>query len=695
MAAMQRRLVEYMGLCVFMLFSLPVYGQQGEDGEDLEMEMFFSPAETVSSATKHAQPLEESPSSVTVLTREDIEASGARTLPEVLRLVPNMDVLMVKPMWYGLGVRGRTTEASDTMLLLVDGRDVTLEFFGFPLWSLYPYSMDDVERIEVIRGPGSALYGANALTGVVQIITREPGSGPRLSFSARGGEHGQLELHGRGTFKTGPLALAVSLSKVRDDLWSARDTAGRSLLLGRLEGKVDLGSKSAFTVETGIFSGNGILYADFGPVRLDDGLNVYARARFDYEDLELQAVYDRSSYDLDLGVKLYLASADLNLASIPVFAAHTDKVNLQAQHFIEVFFNRLTYGAEYVFNHNYGAALSPTDYDEHRMGLYVQDEFDLAGLLAKLAELRIVTLSLTTGLRFDYNSVTENAEFSPRAAIVYKPWQHHSFRLGYAHAFLKPTLLESAVAFRLEPGDIEVFDKMKLSNPDLKNQVIDSLELGYSGGFFDQRLILRVDFAYNWYKNQVWFEYDPDRIHYRVVGPISVPDISGGMGFGYTNDASGHYGHDLELQIIARPLDVLRLFFQVGYRQIFGSRSKAFSDREPVWRLAAGADLRGSSDWSASLRAFYVTPYWRDLPNYQSILEPTIPFRVPAALLLNARVARELDLGILRLSAGIEAFNLLGARFRENAGSDSPNGPDPGTERLDRRIVVFLRGDLW
>jgi iron complex outermembrane receptor protein len=137
-------------------------GAFAQEEEDLEVEMFFAPAETVTSTVQHAQPLEQSPSAVTVLTREDIQASGARSIPELLRLVPNMDIYMVKPLWYAIGARGVTTIVSDSALLLVNGRDVTIDFFGSPFSTVQHFSMDDVERVEVIRGPGSALYGANA-----------------------------------------------------------------------------------------------------------------------------------------------------------------------------------------------------------------------------------------------------------------------------------------------------------------------------------------------------------------------------------------------------------------------------------------------------------------------------------------------------------------------------------------------------
>jgi outer membrane cobalamin receptor len=101
---------------------------------------------------------------------------------------------VINPLGYEVGIRGDTAMNSDTVLLLVDGRDLTMELFGFPSWVVQHFSLDDIERIEVIRGPGSALYGSNAFAGVVNVILRAPGKGPRAMASVRGGEHGRTEV---------------------------------------------------------------------------------------------------------------------------------------------------------------------------------------------------------------------------------------------------------------------------------------------------------------------------------------------------------------------------------------------------------------------------------------------------------------------------------------------------------------------
>ena len=370
---------------------------------------------------------------------------------------------------------------------------------------------------------------------------------------------------------------------------------------------------------------------------------------------------------------------------------HTDKVGILAQYAFELPFNRLTVGVEYVFNAYHAEAFVQPDHREHRVGTFVQDELDLAELLNELAGTSLPPLLLTAGLRYDYNSKTR-FELSPRAAVVFAPSNQHSLRLGYAHAFLKPTFFESSLHIKLNPRDVDI-DELDVSNPVLDNQTIDSIDLGYQGKFFDESLELHLDFAYNWYRHSIGFSYDPEQMDYIEIGGVRIPNINGG-GFGFTNNTDGTNGHTIDLQVVFRPHDDLRLFFTTGYRQIFWRDSGRFSSSEPVLHLAAGADLRLPSGLSLALRSFYTSRHVRTMGQPQSILDPMVRLEVPAYLLLNARLEWRLPAGPAQLRAGVEGFNLLGTRFRELPGFTQPDQPDFGGERLGRKVVFFLRGAL-
>jgi iron complex outermembrane receptor protein len=429
-------------VCLLLLAGTAAAQEEIEDFEELDLEELLN---VVYTAAKHKQDISESPSAITVLTREDIETSGARNLPELLRMVPGMDVGVINPLGYEVGIRGDTAMNSDTVLLLVDGRDLTMELFGFPSWVVQHFSMDDIERIEVIRGPGSALYGSNAFAGVVNVILRAPGKGPRAIASVRGGEHGRTELSCRVSESFGPLAVVAGAGLVREGFWTSRGQLGNDLARGFVNTRIDLGSGSYLDFDGGFFSTKGEFVTFVNKADIDDLIDLYGRVRAKVGDLELQAVYNRFFAGGDYDFSFYYKPLDIVVATLPPLEGTVDKAGVQAQHTIEAFHNRLTYGAEYYF-HRYSAEvlLEPVQH-EHRYGLFAQDEIDLQAILKDLLEVDPLPLILTVGIRFDDSSLSK-MELSPRAALIWKPFPNHSVRLGYAHAFMKPTFFESSMA---------------------------------------------------------------------------------------------------------------------------------------------------------------------------------------------------------------------------------------------------------
>ena len=130
----------------------------------------------VLSASRLSQPLSEAPNAMTVIDRNMIKASGFRTIADLFRLVPGMYVGNLNGHTPVVGYHGSTEEFSRRMQVLIDGRSVYLPPFSTVDWEDIPLDMDDIERIEVVRGPAAASYGANSLQGVINIITRDAGS---------------------------------------------------------------------------------------------------------------------------------------------------------------------------------------------------------------------------------------------------------------------------------------------------------------------------------------------------------------------------------------------------------------------------------------------------------------------------------------------------------------------------------------
>lgn len=147
------------------------WAQQERDYFDLSLQELAQI--TVTSVSKRAESLSRSAAAVFVLTREDIRRSGASQLPDLLRMVPGVQVAQMDANDWAISVRGFNRQFSNKLLVLIDGRTVYTPLFSGVFWDAQDVMLEDIERIEVIRGPGGALWGANAVNGVINIITRE------------------------------------------------------------------------------------------------------------------------------------------------------------------------------------------------------------------------------------------------------------------------------------------------------------------------------------------------------------------------------------------------------------------------------------------------------------------------------------------------------------------------------------------
>ncbi|HYS57023.1 MAG TPA: TonB-dependent receptor plug domain-containing protein, partial [Burkholderiales bacterium] len=126
----------------------------------------------VTSVSRHAERLSDAAASVFVITGEDIRRSGATRLAEALRLAPNLEVARSSASSYAISARGFNNTIANKLLVLIDGRTVYTPLFSGVFWDAQDVMLEDVERIEVISGPGATLWGANAVNGVINVITR-------------------------------------------------------------------------------------------------------------------------------------------------------------------------------------------------------------------------------------------------------------------------------------------------------------------------------------------------------------------------------------------------------------------------------------------------------------------------------------------------------------------------------------------
>jgi iron complex outermembrane receptor protein len=141
----------------------------------------------VSSVSKTAQPLSDAPASIYVISHDEAMRSGATQLPDLLRQAPNLNVAQVTAGSYAISARGFNGTAADKLLVLIDGRSVYTPFNHGVLWNTQDVPPENIERIEVISGPGATLWGANAVNGVINVVTRRAGDTQGLSGELGGG----------------------------------------------------------------------------------------------------------------------------------------------------------------------------------------------------------------------------------------------------------------------------------------------------------------------------------------------------------------------------------------------------------------------------------------------------------------------------------------------------------------------------
>ena len=183
-----KRLIAIVGLCLAGGIPPAGYGQT-----DTPVDLYALPLEDllkikVTSVSRKEQSLKDTPAAVFVVTQEDIRRSGYTTLPEVLRMVPGLQVARISGTEWAITARGFNGRYANKLLVLLDGRPIYSPTFSGVFWEYVDVVLEDIDRIEVIRGPGATMWGANAVNGVISIFTRRAGTEHGGFVSAQGGD---------------------------------------------------------------------------------------------------------------------------------------------------------------------------------------------------------------------------------------------------------------------------------------------------------------------------------------------------------------------------------------------------------------------------------------------------------------------------------------------------------------------------
>jgi len=182
MKAISRQLI--LGLSL-ILFLNPILADTKKDIFNMGLEQLMN-IEIVT-ASRKSQSLLKTAAAVHIITQEDIRRSGATSLPEVLRGVPGLQIAQIDANNWAISIRGLNDRFSNNLLVMIDGRSIYNPLFGGVYWNMHETLLEDIERIEVVRGPGGTLWGANAVNGVINIITKNAKDTQGAQFTLLGG----------------------------------------------------------------------------------------------------------------------------------------------------------------------------------------------------------------------------------------------------------------------------------------------------------------------------------------------------------------------------------------------------------------------------------------------------------------------------------------------------------------------------
>ena len=213
----------------------------------------------VTSASKTGQRLSETANAIFVITQEDIRNSGATNVPDLLRMVPGLDVAQINASNWAISARGLNSEFANELLVLVDGRSVYTPLTGGVYWNVQDFVLEDIDRIEVICGPGAAIWGSNAVNGVINIITKRAQDTHGALATAGGGSSDRILGEDRYGGSSGKLNYRIS-STVREENSLVEPQGGSALdgwnlVHGGFRTDTDLSASDKLTVQGDLYEG--------------------------------------------------------------------------------------------------------------------------------------------------------------------------------------------------------------------------------------------------------------------------------------------------------------------------------------------------------------------------------------------------------------------------------------------------------
>ncbi len=432
----------------------------------------------VTSVSKKEQKLSKAAAAIYVITQEDIRRSGATNIPDLLRMVPGVDVAQIDVHTWAISIRGFGDRFTDKVLVLIDGRSVYTPSSSGVYWDQQDVPLEDIERIEVIRGPGGTVWGANAVNGVINIITKDAratqGGLLRAGTGSEEPAQGLIQYGGKirrkGAYRVFGNYFNVSNSTTADGTEAAD---GWRTSHGGFRSDWDLSPRNTMTVQGDLLrtsEGQTIseLFANALPLQrtFNDKITVGAGnvlGRWDQtlsngSDMSLQVYYDRYVRDQS-GVSEGRNTFDLNFQHhLAVGSRHDVVWGLGYR----VTSDHITPG--------YAVAYVPQRRTDNLFSAFIQDEMRVTN-----------SLWFTLGSKLEHNGYT-GFEFEPSAQLAWTPTNRQAIWVSAARAIRQPARADTdlqvdVAAFPLDNGTLGVVELV--GNPNRKAEELVSYQVGY------------------------------------------------------------------------------------------------------------------------------------------------------------------------------------------------------------------------
>ncbi|MEE9555035.1 MAG: TonB-dependent receptor [candidate division Zixibacteria bacterium] len=462
------------------------------------------------SASRRPEKILDAPASVSVVGAKEIENNVALTPGDHIKGRPSVDNVTTGLSQSNIVIRGFNNVFSGALLVLTDNRIARVPSLRYNAYSFIPVTDDDIERIELVSGPGSALYGPNSASGIMHIITKSPFSSEGTTVNMGGGERDLVmgsfrhagSSHNRFGYK-------ISGRYFRGNEWESTDhyepdsirlfkpTVGGPRYAGpwrennrdfqlekaSLDMRADIviNDDGYLIVNGGLNRAKGIELTSLGAAQADGWTYIYAQTRFMYKDLFLQGFVNAS----DAGDTYLLRTGQMIIDKSKVYSS-------QVQHKYSPM-DRLSfiYGLDAIFTRPETESTingrNEADDNINEYGIYLQTE-------AKLSD----RIKLIGAGRIDRHNRLEGIIFSPRAAAVFQPRQYQNFRLTYNRAYSTPNntnlfldILQADDPFGVGSG----FEPIVGYSPDIDIRVQGVSESGFHWSFNNNGPRFRSSFA--------------------------------------------------------------------------------------------------------------------------------------------------------------------------------------------------------